>query len=85
VNTAPCPRCGRQPRLIEGFKYAHDEPRTDQSIILLKYECRRWFGLLRCFTPCDWHWIEKGWFDVGHSEAVRKWNEAVDESKGASL
>lgn len=73
-----CPRCGRLPTLREDFKYAWDFPTTDQSIIKLKYECRRWFGLLRCFCPTDWHWIEKGWFDVGHAEAARKWNEAVE-------
>lgn len=72
-----CPNCGRLPDLKERFKYAWDEPRTDYSCHLLKYECRRWFGLRLCFGPVDWHWIEKGWFDVGHREATRKWNEAV--------
>ena len=70
----PCPRCGRYPSLKTGFKYAWDEPRTQESIVLLKYECRRWFR--HCFGV-DWHWIAKGWGDVGLKEAARKWNEAV--------
>jgi hypothetical protein len=74
---SPCPKCGRQPELRELFKYAWTEPVTRQSILLLKYSCRRLFGLLTCFDPCEYHWIEKGWFDVGHREAVRKWNEAA--------
>jgi hypothetical protein len=79
--TKPCPRCGRQPALHEGFKYGWSEPRTDHSIILLKYECRRWLGLRFCFGTRAWHWIEKGWHDVGHREAVRKWNEAVESEE----
>lgn len=72
-----CPRCGRIPILNERFKYAWTAPQTSESIHLLKYECRRWFGLRLCFDPVDWHWIAKGWFDVGHAEALRKWNEAA--------
>ena len=76
-----CPRCDRAPSLRERFKYAWVEPLTRESIYLLKYECRRWFGLRLCFGPVDWHWIAKGWFDMGHREAVRKWNEAVEAER----
>ena len=75
---SPCPNCARQPELRESFKYAWDEPRTDQSCHLLKYECRRWLGLRFCFGTREWHWIEKGWRDVGLREAGRKWNEAIE-------
>jgi len=83
ADLKPCPRCGRQPELRELFKYAQSEPKTRYSIHLLKFSCRRLFGLLTCFDPLDYHWIEKGWFDVGLREATRKWNEAATSAKPA--
>lgn len=77
MKTLPCPNCGEQPRLIQDFKYARENPKTDESCYLLKYECRKLFGLLFCFGVKDWHWIEKSWYSVGVSEASRKWNELV--------
>jgi hypothetical protein len=77
MSALNCPNCGRLPQLFEDFKYAWDEPRTERSIILLRYQCRRWLGLRLCFGMKEWHWIEKDWYDVGHREALRKWNEAA--------
>jgi len=71
----PCPNCGRAPLLRERFVYGWDC--GGRSCYVLKFECRRWFGLRLCFGPQREHWIEKGWWDLGAAEAGRKWNDAA--------
>jgi len=77
IAALPCPKCGRLPRMRESFIYPSDGYRYARFI--LKLECRRWFGIRRCFGPHQENWIEKTWHDVGVRIAIERWNSAVTD------
>lgn len=71
----PCPRCGRQPKMREGFAYGQSY--SERSCWIFKLECRRWLGLRLCFGPHRENWISKDWGDVGRRVAAERWNESA--------
>jgi hypothetical protein len=76
IEPKRCPNCGRLPKLRQldseygGF--------SSESVYTLKVECRKWFGLRRCFGPHASNRIEKDWHDLGVRVAIMAWNFAVD-------
>lgn len=63
-----CPRCHKTPELVVERDYS--------DLVTMYYECRRWFGLRRCFIGPKVY-EDHHWQDYGQRGAAVLWNRAA--------